>query len=169
MHAPSRIMIISTEYPPYVTGGLGTHVEQLATGLAQAGIEVFVFVFVRGVNALIQREGVTVRFFSASRVNLVEPKSQFPQELNDALPNLAVSFFEARGQVPDIIHFHEWFCLEGALRLQHHFGSPTVGTVHFLHHPFDGFWGEPAQESFIELESRMCRLSDAVITVSHSM
>ena len=35
-----RVLMLSWEYPPYIVGGLGRHVAEIAPALVQAGIEV---------------------------------------------------------------------------------------------------------------------------------
>ena len=58
---PTRVLILSWEYPPIVEGGLARHVRKLAEGLVRIGVEVHVLARGGGHLAAIEdRHGVTV-------------------------------------------------------------------------------------------------------------
>ena len=58
---PTRVLILSWEYPPIVEGGLARHVRKLAEGLVRIGVEVHVLARGGGRLAAVEdRHGVTV-------------------------------------------------------------------------------------------------------------
>lgn len=169
------VLIISSEYPPFLLGGLGTHVYELTKGLQRRGVNVYVFAHNPGRDEIISDGSITVCYFSLPGVN----PSQGPAEreldfddvrhLNRVVAEKAKSLFSERTETIDIIHSHDWFGFEAGCELRRAFGAPLISTVHMLYNPFVTWWGSPLSPALVKAESDMCTQSDLVITVSHAM
>ncbi len=166
---PLRVLIVCAEFPPHLVGGLGTHTGELAAGLARAGAEVAVFVFRRGVDDLIERDGVTARFLTPRPAGGAQTPAQALAAFNDQLADAALLHYERRRARPDVIHVHDWMGIQAGTRLRGRLAAPLVATVHFLNHPLADYWGDPVSDTIRDMEARMCRDTDTVITVSDAM
>jgi alpha-maltose-1-phosphate synthase len=166
-----RIVQITSEYPPYMISGLGTHVHQLVQGLSANNCEVFVFAYNPILNSVIRDKNVTVHFISPP--DAVEDlrktlDRRVIETLNDQIVQRARDYF-SHSSPPDLIHCHDWPAFSAARALRQTFQSTIVTTVHFLEEWTRG-WGEKYQgRDFVEVQSNMFRVSDAIISVSQSM
>jgi alpha-maltose-1-phosphate synthase len=165
-----RVMQISSEYPPYVVSGLGTHVHQLVQGLNNDYTEVFVFAFNPDSSSVVSNKNVTVCSISLpEEVEGLREKLDLRKinSLNDQIVQFSGDFF-SKCPPPDLIHCHDWYAFSAAKKLRHIFKSPIVTTMHFLEEWTRWSGGNPRSEC-IEVQSQMCNMSDAIITVSQFM
>lgn len=167
-----NILIITTEYPPEIVGGLGTHVYELADGLGRLGCEVTVLAPSLFARTLSAGPNVTVHFFD--RVGnatgaQTSAKMQWFVDLNKKCVLHAAQLIKSRGLRPDIIHCHDWLGFPAAHQLGKLFKIPVIGTVHLLQNPVMEWWGENLQPDIAKQERDLCRGADGLITVSHSM
>jgi glycosyltransferase involved in cell wall biosynthesis len=169
--SPTRIMHISSEYPPYMISGLGTHVHQLVQSLGSDKYEVFVFSYNPDLTSIICDRNITVHLISPlGKINDLRKTLDIGEinKLNDQIVRCSVDFFSQRSP-PELIHCHDWLAFSAAKTLRRVFRAPVVTTVHFLEEWTAG-WGEkyPGRD-FVGVQSKMFRMSDAVITVSQFM
>src|SRR3954453_4651453 len=168
---PSRVLILSWEYPPIVEGGLARHVRKLSEQLVAQGSEVHVLT--RGGGRLAAREsrhGVTVH-----RVR--EP--DFPKDDLDAFiswvdhmnEDMRAAGAELLEEIsPDLVHSHDWLVAGAARRLARRAGVPWLVTVHATEYGRNQGWGAKHPQSHIHgVERRMVRDAAHVITCSHYM
>ena len=168
---PSRVLILSWEYPPIVEGGLARHVRKLSEQLVAQGTEVHVLT--RGGGRLAAREsrhGVTVH-----RVR--EP--DFPKDDLDAFiswvdhmnEDMRAAGAELLEEIsPDLVHSHDWLVAGAARRLAREAGVPWLVTVHATEYGRHQGWVDKHPQSHIHaVERRMVRDADHVITCSHYM
>ena len=110
---PTRVLILSWEYPPIVEGGLARHVRKLAEGLVRTGVEVHVLARGGGHLAAVEdRHGVIVH-----RVR--EP--EFPKDDLDAFiawvehmnDDMLAAGAELGGGF-DLVHSHDWLVAAAA-------------------------------------------------------
>ena len=146
-----RVLHITTEFPPFVLGGLGRAVEGLASASARAGVAVGVLLFIdetlASEHAPVERcfHGRQVTVQSAARVEPEAADSEPPA--NDAPevtlfqvidsgkaesdpPDIAVRIVEE--WKPDLIHLHVVWELEYVLAILERLSIPIVYTVHSL-------------------------------------
>jgi glycosyltransferase involved in cell wall biosynthesis len=125
-----KVLMLSWEYPPYVVGGLGSHVADLLPALDRLGGQV---------------ELVTPRWRGGSRRDALAGGSQVHRvdppvpDLADFLPavratnaslqNVAEVVIEQAGPF-DVIHVHDWLVCFAAIALKHQFRIPLVATIH---------------------------------------
>src|SRR4051794_21491316 len=168
---PSRVLILSWEYPPIVEGGLARHVRKLSEQLVAQGSEVHVLT--RGGGRLAaheSRHGVTVH-----RVR--EP--DFPKDDLDAFISWVDHMNEdmrAAGAglleeiSPDLVHSHDWLVAGAARRIAREAGVPWLVTVDATEYGRHQGWVNKHPQTHIHaVERRMVRDADHVITRSHYM
>jgi len=125
-----RVLMLSWEYPPYVVGGLGSHVADLLPALDGPGSQV---------------ELVTPRWRGGPRRDVLPRGSQVHRvdppvpDLTDflaavratnvSLQNVAEVLFETAGPF-DVIHAHDWLVCFAAVALKHLYKVPLVATIH---------------------------------------
>ncbi|HEV2853798.1 MAG TPA: glycosyltransferase family 4 protein [Thermoanaerobaculia bacterium] len=164
-----RIAMLTSEYPPELQGGLGTHVYELVKGLSRLGHEIFVLAYTRR-RAAVERDGnVTVCLIPLPEGSAEEFGYRELLTLNDRLVQEAEAFFARERTAPDILHCHDWFGFPGARRLRESLRAPVVTTLHFLGHPSARRWGQEIPEEVVRHEREACTDSDALIAVSEAM
>jgi len=156
-----RIAVLSREFPPYVYGGAGVHVDHLVPALrAQPGVEVDVFC--TGPD----RAGATC---------VGESDPRMP-EANSALGQLSANVVLADllgsgPELPDVVHSHTWYTnLAGHVAGLLH-GRPHVITAHSLE-PLRPWKAEQLGGGYrlsSWAERTAFEAADAVIAVSHGM
>jgi glycogen synthase len=166
---PMKILIISLEYSPTASGGVGTHVEELSSSLAQAGDSVTVVAGTLGQPA---------QFTSGNKtVHLVPPGAgrysakSVTQGILDYNRVLAAYAQEKamRDWRPDLIHCHNWITYPAANEIARRTGIPVIGTVHYLSHPVEPWWGQIPDPEIMEQEGNFLRAGKTFIAVSRSM
>jgi glycosyltransferase involved in cell wall biosynthesis len=133
-----RVLLISWEYPPYVVGGIGTHVAQLTPQLAYLAasrnggdeplhVDVVTTRFAGG--EPIERPG---EFVTIHRVDLPAMDAldlyNGVIESNSGLVDYALQL--GSEQPYDLIHAHDWLTADAAIKLKHLWKTPLVVTIH---------------------------------------
>ncbi len=125
MSEPNKIALFSKEYPPYVYGGAGVHVEYLAKALAK----------------LVKVEMRCFGDQEATEGNLVVhgyPQWDEVQQNTDArfvgaIDAFARSLVMAKDRLDaDLVHCHTWYTDMGGLLAGKLWGVPYVLTIHSL-------------------------------------
>ena len=172
-----RVLILSSEYPPSIIGGLGTHVSELATGLGRAGCQVTLVALTTHKPEVVRDSNVTAHLIPrsstsdvlAKRNAHVHPGMVEVMSFNADLVKLGLSLFDRNLCDPDLIHCHDWLTYPAADELRRSLNVPVVSTVHVLNYPIFGYWGFNVPEEIVDIERELCRNSDGLITVSESM
>lgn len=129
-----RILMLSWEFPPYVVGGLGKHVAELAPALDQiaVGDEPLIIDIVTprtrgarhiekfGANLTVHRVDTTPMhplYVYSSVVEGNQPLIDRAQEL-------------AQEHAYDLIHVHEWLTATAGIALKHAWQTPLLVTIH---------------------------------------
>lgn len=116
-----RVSILTREYPPYIYGGAGVHVEQLVSHLRP------------------KCEMVDVQCMGEPRSGATAHPENFPEGANAALRVLGtdVAMAAAVSQV-DVIHSHTWYANMAGLLASKMLDVPHVVTSHSLepHRPW---------------------------------
>ena len=126
-----KILMLSWEYPPCLTGGLGRHVSELAPALAEQGAEVHV---VTPCPVKLEVEELTMANLVVHRVDSSTVKSELDiyeqaKEVNALLVQTVTTLWIVEGGF-DLIHVHDWQLGFAALELKARYGCPIVTTVH---------------------------------------
>ncbi len=114
-----RVLMLSFEYPPHISGGLGNHVYYLSTNLVSLGHQVTVVTSRQNGTAEEEiRQGVKVLRVA------YHPEGDMPQQVanfNRAASTLDPGHF-------DVIHAHDWLVKDAALIYAARY--PLVVTIH---------------------------------------
>lgn len=129
-----RVLIVSWEYPPYVVGGMGKHVAELAPALPEVGIDgepICVDVLSTRYGGGPAEERVN-DYLTVYRVE-TPPLSHFDY-YNSAVSGSSVLINQARRLAwkhrYDVIHNHDWLTGPASVTLKHEWKVPLLTTVH---------------------------------------
>lgn len=170
-HTGLRVLILTTEYPATV-GGLGAHVQELATGLARAGHSVEVRVSTIAAGESRPEPNVTVTPVAPSYIPKILSGAEFLRQLesfNNDLFEHGKAQLDKGAPAPDVVHCHEGFLFQAARRLGELYGAPVVGTLHLLAEPCSRWFGMPTIPPLVAFERALCDGVHRLITVSQSM
>ncbi|MEF8728882.1 MAG: glycogen synthase [Accumulibacter sp.] len=156
-----KVLLLTREYPPYVYGGAGVHVEYLSGELARLmHVEVRSF----GDQDTVV-DGVRVKGFPFGKGSF----AHVDKKLSGALDTFEANLETLSEQVDaDIVHVHTWYAHLGGILAKTLYGIPLVHTVHSLE-PLRPWKREQLgcgydMSSWIEKTS--LEMADAVIAVS---
>ncbi|MBL8393055.1 MAG: glycogen synthase [Candidatus Accumulibacter sp.] len=156
-----KVLLLTREYPPYVYGGAGVHVEYLSGELAKLmHVEVRSF----GDQDTVV-DGVRVKGFPFGNGSF----AHVDRKLSGALDTFEANLETLSEQVDaDIVHVHTWYAHLGGILAKTLYGIPLVHTVHSLE-PLRPWKREQLgcgydMSSWIEKTS--LSMADAVIAVS---
>jgi glycogen synthase len=168
---PTRVLILSWEYPPILEGGLARHVRKLSEQLVRLGVEVHVLTRGGGrLRAEEVRHGVIVHrvrepdYPKGDLHAFVRWVDRMNADMRAAGAELAERFEF------DLVHSHDWLVAAAAERLARSTGCPWLVTVHATEYGRHQGWVDKYPQSHIHgVERRMVRRADQVITCSHYM
>jgi starch synthase len=165
-----RIVLLSMEYGPDLSGGVGTHARELAVGLARQGHETDVLVFGPGAPGSFSDTGVTVHPVppgenASSRLSMAQAIRAF----NAELVTYGRKLFASRTQRPDLLQFYNWLTFPAARQLGAELGVPILGRFSFLSEPIERWWGQTPDPEIVECEREVFREPLPLIAVSRSM
>ncbi len=123
-----KITILTNEYPPYVYGGAGVHVEYLSRELARVDngghhVNILCFGDQKELSRNVKVEGVALNFDYPSQ----DPRQQ---KLLDTLFRNVLMTEMARGA--DIVHCHTWYTSLAGCLIKEILNIPLVITTHSL-------------------------------------
>ena len=165
-----RILMIGWEFPPCLTGGLGTACHGLASGLAQAGHTVTMLL--PGEPPPEPMPGV---LFRAARLLPESPDvlpwpGSYPAQRNLSALFAQVTAFhnfarQAAGRDFDVVHCHDWMTAAAGIAVARVRRKPVVLHVHSLESDRSGAEGDPL---IAAVERWAVRAADAVVAVSRT-
>jgi glycogen synthase len=162
-----RILLLSNEYPPYVYGGAGVHVEYLARELARiddGGHHVRVLCFGDQ-----RAEGTNLEVTGLAAPIAVDARDPRHTKFFDtALRNLVMAAFPADF---DVVHCHTWYTHLAGCLIRQLAGVPLVLTTHSLepHRPWKVEQLGTAYHASSWVEQTAYRTADGVVAVSLAM
>jgi alpha-maltose-1-phosphate synthase len=165
-----KVMILSLEYSPKLSGGVGTHVMEMSRGLGRAGHQATVITFTPGQAKTLSESNVQVHMIPQNASDR-EGRSMVQSILafNRDVVNYGRSLIADLGRRPDIINYHNWMTWPAAYELGRMFGIPTLGTIHFLSEPTERWWGQTPDPEIARQEAELFRQAERFIIVSQSM
>ncbi len=138
-----RVAMLGWEFPPFVSGGLGTHCYELTRKLAAIGVEIDFFMPVSGSNAVSSISGLRIievaktelkpyLFFSKAKKgqspsygeNLISAVGEYSQHCTESVLSYA------KENPYDLIHAHDWMTAKPAHEAKGKLGLPLVQTFH---------------------------------------
>jgi len=164
-----KVAMIGWEYPPFKTGGLGTHCYGLTRSLADNGVAVDFYMPKTRHSAISDKKNLVIKEVGETGAQI------FPYDRPDD-KELAGQFFESvyryndllvqkvKGNY-DLIHCHDWLTMKAGVVLKEKMGVPLVLTVHSTEYDRSG-WLYP-NNWFINIEREGMEKADHIIAVSH--
>jgi starch synthase len=167
-----KVLVLSMEYGPSISGGAGTYAFELVEGLARAGQEVTVVSSSMGESRVERRGPLT-----ACLLSLAEGEGGVPQgspvdgilDWNERLVAGAMRLLAGGTPRPDLVHCTNWITFPAARRLARELRLPLSTSVGYLSEPVERWWGQEPDPAIVEQERRMCDEADLLLPVSHSM
>lgn len=162
-----RVAMIGWEYPPFKTGGLGTHCYGLTRSLADNDVVVDFYMPKTNKKAASDKPNLNIIEVGETTI--------YPYDRPEDA-ELAGSFFESvyryndlivqkvKGNY-DVIHCHDWLTMKAGIQLKEKLGVPLIVSVHSTEYDRAG-WLYP-NEWFINIEKEGMEKADKVIAVSH--
>ena len=155
-----KALILTNEFPPYVYGGAGVHVEYLTRELARlCEVEVRCFG-----DQKVEEDGLT-----ATGVGLNSTDWTCPANLKSVFGALQRSLdFNTQAIDAQVVHLHTWYAHFGGILAKLNYGVPMVLTVHSLE-PLRPWKREQLGHGYdftVWLERTAIQMADAVIAVS---
>nr|WP_321222262.1 glycogen synthase [uncultured Psychroserpens sp.] len=156
-----KVVFYTREFPPYVYGGAGVHVEYLASELAQ-----LMDVEVRCVGDQDVNTGnLTVKGFSSEVLNLDNTKDNLKPifKFMETCIRMNTGAFNA-----DVVHCHTWYAQFAGIVSKLCYGTPLVVTTHSLE-PLRPWKREQLGKGYDAsswIEKTAIEMADAIIAVS---
>ena len=158
-----KVMFVTNEYPPYIYGGAGVHVEYLSKELAKLmEVEVRSFHdqhYEKG-NLVVNGKTPDASLFKGCPQELTSPLKAFYDGL----------FFSGEGVTADVVHCHTWYAHFAGILAKMLYGIPLVVTVHSLE-PLRPWKREQLGRGYDVsswVEKTALEMADSVIAVSQS-
>ncbi|HTU15363.1 MAG TPA: glycosyltransferase family 4 protein [Solirubrobacterales bacterium] len=167
---PTRILIVTWEYPPLIEGGLARHVRKLSEALVQLGLEVHVLTR-GGEEATVEEEmaGVLIhRIVEPERPTDLAEFVTWVERMNSDM--LAAGVDLGDRYEFDLVHGHDWLVAGACDHLARRYGVPLVTTIHATEWGRHQGWVDKHPQAHIHgVEKWITNRSDRVIACSHFM
>jgi glycosyltransferase involved in cell wall biosynthesis len=171
-----RVAMLGWEFPPFVSGGLGTHCYELTRKLAPLGVEIDFFMPVTGSNAVSPIAGLRIievaktemrpyLSFSKSKRgqdpaygdNLINAVGEYTKRCTEAVLE------HAKEKPYGLIHAHDWMTASPAQIAKSKLGLPLVQTFHSTEFDRTSWpW-----EYILGIERQAAQEASLIIAVSH--
>ena len=128
--------MLSWEYPPHMVGGLGKHVLELASALADQGVEVHVVTPNIAVAPPCEPFALGGTVHRVAVPQLVWGDHDwlgYVREVNACLTLACIEIERDLGPF-DILHCHDWLLAWSAITIKHAHRVPLVATIHSMEH-----------------------------------
>jgi glycogen synthase len=167
---PTRILVLSWEYPPLIEGGLARHVRKLSEALVELGRDVHVLT--RGGEDSPREEvcaGVRIhRVLEPTRPRDLGEFVAWVERMNSDMLAAGVALgdrFEF-----DLVHGHDWLVAAACDHLARRFSAPLAITIHATEHGRHQGWVDKHPQSYIHgVERWISNRADRVIACSYYM
>ncbi|MGD6795834.1 glycosyltransferase [Metabacillus indicus] len=166
LHA--SVLMISTEYPPNLIGGLGRHVHILVQALAEK--KKTVILLTAAADPALQGYENPAPFLHIFRL---KPLHKTSNSLEEWVLNMNFAFVQFlkrnRGLSFDLVHVHDWLTAGAGRSVREVWGVPLAATIHATEIGRNGPACTPLQKHITMEEKRLVKESDRVIVCSQYM
>jgi starch synthase len=156
-----KVLFFTKEFPPYVYGGAGVHVEYLADELKQLmKVDVRSFGYQE-----INTENLNVTGFLGTHENFESTDKKLKTVFNTLQTNLHMNAKEIDA---DVVHCHTWYAQFAGIMAKLTYGKPLVITTHSLE-PLRPWKREQLGRGYDAsswIEKTAIEMADAIIAVS---
>ncbi len=170
--SPRKVLFLSMEYGPAISGGAGTYAFELVEGLVGSGHQVTVISNSLGESRIERRDGLVTCLLSlAAGPHSATQDSPVAGILawNERLAAAARQLLADGVPRPDLVHCTNWIAFPAARRLAHELDVPLLASIQYLSEPVERWWGQEPDPATVEQERRLCAGADLLLPVSHSM
>jgi len=173
-HDAPVILMLSPDNPLEAGSGLGTHVFELAMGLASSGCQVTVLAYTPYKPGVFRRGNVDFHLVSLAEEGVRAFDQQWFFDVTMLLTSYGERLLADQRCRPDLLHCHDWLTFAAARNLRERYNIPVVGSVHLCQSAREK-WEDPLEttvelhSTLISQERAMCQYADGLITVSYSM
>jgi glycosyltransferase involved in cell wall biosynthesis len=166
-----KVLLLSPEYTPELSGGVGTYVQELAHGLCSIGCEVVVIACSHHRPGLLRAPNKTVHLITPTACENTAVKHYSIVEgilgFNDSIVKHARNvLLDWR---PEVIHCQNWITFPAGYKLSHEFGVPLITSVQYISEPIERWWGQRPDPEIVKQEAILFRNAKCLITISSSM
>jgi starch synthase len=155
-----KVLQLTNEYPPFVYGGAGVHIDNLSKALSQfCQIEIRCFG-----DQQINKPNLTVKGYQN-----IAPGDYLTKSLNKIHDTLVRCIhFNSDNITADIVHAHTWYTHFGGILAKLNYAMPLVLTTHSLEplRPWKKDQLGPGYNFSTWVEKMALEMADAVIAVS---
>ncbi len=164
--------MLGWEFPPFRSGGLGTHCYHLTNGLSALGVDITFlmpkspFSITSDYMKIVQ---IDSRLFGPYRTGQMLNRNYGLNLFDDiwSYNQMCVDYAMGMKESFDIIHCHDWLTSIAAVELRARTGKPLVATIHSTE--YDRTGSLSPNSWIVEREMVLVRNADVIITVSEMM
>lgn len=165
-----KVLMLSLEYSPEISGGVGTHAQELSSGLAQVGDSVTVLACTMGPAERIVEGRKTIHLLPPnSKGEGGKSMAQGILDYNQKLSSYAKARIISDSGIPDIIQCYNWITYPAARELSRAFDVPVVSSIQYISQPVERWWGHEPDPEVVAQERRAFRELDSFMAVSSSI
>lgn len=166
-----KVLMVGWEFPPFRSGGLGTHCYHLTKSLAKLGVQI---TFLMPKNPF-KIQSDYMKIVEVDPAMMVGPYAFTPF----VAENYSRNFFDdiwkfntlcadyAMKEDFDFVHCHDWLTSIAGIEIKRRTGKPLIATVHSTE--YDRTGNLSPNSWILEREAAMVRNADVIITVSGLM
>lgn len=163
-----RVLMVSTEYPPNLVGGLGRHVDKLTNALAGKNYEVALLTIASDEELPLYENPVP--HLHIYRIQSIQQKHQSLSEWAINYNSAFVQFLIKNNHIKyDLVHVHDWLTAGAGRSIQKLFKVPLIATIHATELGRNGEIVTPLQKYIQREESLLVQAADQVIVCSDYM
>ena len=162
-----KVAMIGWEYPPFKTGGLGTHCYGLTRSLADKGIEVHFYMPKTKHSTVSDKKNLFIKEIGESEIfpyDHPDDKEIRGHFFNSVYRYNDLIVKKVKGDY-DLIHCHDWLTMKAGVTLKEKMRIPLILTIHSTEYDRSG-WLYP-NDWFINIEREGMESADKIIAVSH--
>lgn len=162
-----RVLLLSPEYGPEISGGVGTYTQELSASLGGTRYDMHVVAcsYKKG-NTTCSPDGkihLVVPSSSGNGHSIVEGILAFNKDLRNYVRTAY------KENPPDLIQCENWVTFPAGHDLADHFQVPLVANIQYLSYPLERWWGQSPDPAIEYWERRLVDSVDQIVTVSESM
>jgi glycosyltransferase involved in cell wall biosynthesis len=166
-----KILMLGWEFPPFRSGGLGTHCYHLTKGLSSLGIEI-TFLMPKNPHHI---KSDYMKIIEVDPALMTGPYS-FTETVDEnygwnffddvwKYNNLAVKY--ALKEKFDVIHCHDWLTSIAGIEIKRRTKKPLIVTIHSTE--YDRTGSLSPNQWILDREANVMKFADLIITVSELM
>jgi glycosyltransferase involved in cell wall biosynthesis len=168
-----NVLMVSAEYSPEISGGVGTYVQEISTGLSRLGDRVTVLACGFGKAERLSEGLKTVHLLPPAGGSIgggvPSAITQGILDYNRQMVDYTRRHILTAGDAPDLVQCHNWITFPAAHEIARAIGAPLVCNVQYVSDPLERWWSERPDPEMVAQDVNMFRHGDMIVTVCESM